>query len=379
MASTLSSILAATNKDKIPAGYVNYKYSDILNAFGAAAVVTADGTGGSLKNEVEGHAGVKDVQLKGTVDSNGFITEDSLKEVLITLQPKWGIPLLDSNENLYFATGDVDPTVEVSGEICLSGGQACPATLTDADRYTADEYNVGISFAIDVLGRKYVEHFYHDSQIGVTGTSGLKADLWDLMEKGQLFAEIAVVTGEGAGKVFHAKVINSEKTAGAGGNNLVYITSPILGITEYNGLFTPVLSNGASIGGDGAKFEFAGNGHDFFFGKINKFGGEKLKAKIQEGKTGSNVKVTFPKVVQARMRLWCSKETGVTAELPEDFYKTNYGDPKEGVYGVAGGAETTAVTAVSNTGVISGPAGQRIAMTAKKVMTFMSEQAYCYS
>lgn len=57
MPSSLISLISAGDKNKVPAGYTNLDYSNLLNEFGAAATVTADGTGaGGTQNLVDGRA-----------------------------------------------------------------------------------------------------------------------------------------------------------------------------------------------------------------------------------------------------------------------------------------------------------------------------------
>lgn len=212
--------------------------------------------------------------------------------MVVTLHPKWAIPLSDKEGKLYFATGGVDSIQENSGQIGLSNGKTCPATVTDPNAFWGETYNVGISFSIETLGRKYIEKFYPNDSIGVTGTSGSKADLTKLMEQGQLWAEIAIVSGGSTGKVFHAKVISSETSATMGGDNIVYITSSLLGVNEIASAL-PAYAGSAKIGDEDAKFEFADKGHDFFYAKINGFSGESYKQKVKDMNTSSTRQVSF--------------------------------------------------------------------------------------
>ena len=380
----LASVIRAGDRKRVPAGYADLSYGSVLSQFGAPSTVTSAG-GPMLQQIVEGKAQVKEVELASTVDASGFVQDAALKQVVMRLQPKWGIPLTDKGGNLYFATGGDEPARENAGRIGLTGRQACPATLTDADAFKGGAaYAVGVSFDITAVGREYLQHFYPDADIGCTGSSGMKDDLYRMMEAGQLWAEIAVINGSSA-KVFHAKVVSSESSAGVSADKVLFVTSPLLGVSELRSAL-PAAAGGLAIGDEGARFPFADGGHDFMEAKINGFDGSSLEPLVKEGRVAANVKVTFPKELTARVRLWASKDTGGSQSLPDEFYKTTYGDPREGLYDIAGAAAAAAGLPAGaagdvtlDTSTLSGSIGQKIAAAARLINTFMTVNAYIYS
>lgn len=232
------------NPNKIRIGYTD------LSGYSIAAMRTKKAAkktqkAGLLAGDASTNA-LADVALD-SVEENGFIRDDKLKQGVLAIQAFGALPLKKDLDYFLAAPSCTSMLPGGNSGKVSSFARCCP--LTSSHSEVSGEFSVGAVLDVATFGQRYLDRFYPNTQMkGMnTGTGGTPS-LEQFMDKGQLWVEVVIPSSDDAatsGHAFNAKVIGT--TAGNAGT--IYISSPICCLDMFSSCFPKkALSTGEVVG-----------------------------------------------------------------------------------------------------------------------------------